>query len=155
MIIGHGSIASMLTDRQGAIFFAAGVSNSQCINRKEFDREIELLRTIKDYDQCLFYFSTISRYFVDSPYVRHKMEMEIRIRSAFRNCNIVRIGNVWECTNPNTFINSIRKNNGVIRDEYKYMIHASQLNMICQSLPLTGHNEICVFTEMKKVKECL
>lgn len=155
MIIGTGSIASMLTDRQGAILFAAGVGNSQCVNRKEFDREISLLRSIRDYEKSLFYFSTISRYLVDSPYVRHKMEMEIRIRSAFENCNIIRIGNVWECTNPFTFINFMRKNSGVIRDEWKYMIHAKELNMVCQSLPLKGQHQICVFSEMKKVKDCL
>lgn len=155
MIVGTGSISKMLTDREGAIFFASGVSNSQCVNRKEFEREVNLLRSIKDYDKCLFYFSTISIYTVDSDYVRHKIQMEVRIKSVFENCNIIRIGNVWECTNPNTFINYLKNHTAVIRDEYKYMIHASELNVICQSLPLKGQNEICIFSEMKKAKECL
>lgn len=155
MIIGNGSIAKMLTDREGAIFFASGVGNSKCVNRKEFEREVSTLRSIQDYSKCLFYFSTISRFLVDSPYVQHKMEMEIRIKAAFENYNIIRIGNVWECTNEHTFINAMKGKAITARDEWKYMIHANQLNMICQSLPLNGQNTICIFSEMRKVKDCL
>jgi hypothetical protein len=86
--------------------------------------------------------------------------METKVRAWFANYNIIRLGNIWECTNPHTFRNAIyaKKAKGdpvEIRDEWKYMIHADQLNMIVQGLPLTGKNEISVFGEMKKVSDCL
>ena len=40
MIIGKGDIASILNDREGAIFFASGVSNSSETNELAFKREI-------------------------------------------------------------------------------------------------------------------
>ena len=43
MIVGKGDIASILNDREGAIFFAAGVSKSTETKETEFSREIELL----------------------------------------------------------------------------------------------------------------
>ena len=36
MIIGNGDIASVLNDREGAIFFVSGVSNSNEIRESEF-----------------------------------------------------------------------------------------------------------------------
>jgi hypothetical protein len=38
MIIGKGSIAKVLKDRNDLLFFASGVSNSSCIDEKEYDR---------------------------------------------------------------------------------------------------------------------
>lgn len=43
MIIGGGDIASIVNDRDGAIFFLSGVSNSNETRNSEFIREIELL----------------------------------------------------------------------------------------------------------------
>lgn len=160
MIIGHGDIASVLNDREGAIFFASGVSNSQERRREEFARERQLLEDthFKTHRSSLFYFSTLSINFIDTPYTRHKNQMEALIKAWFQNYNIIRIGNINWGTNPNTFINFIKlkRERGEpveIRDEWKYMISKDQLLLLTDNLPLTGKNEISVFGECKKVKD--
>lgn len=161
MIVGRGDIASVLNDRDGAIFFASGVSNSNEINDSEFMREIELLDK-QDRTKCLFYFSSIS---VDdiqkvggNKYLQHKLRMELLVKSNFENYNIIRIGNITWGSNPNTFINYIKnkKNKGEpvqIKDEYKYIIDKDQLVMLTDNLPLIGQNTLCVFGRMAKVAE--
>lgn len=157
MILGKGDIGSILNDRDGAIFFASGVSNSNETRESEFTREIELLDK-QNKSKCLFYFSSI---LVDdlnknSQYIQHKRRMELIIKSNFENYNIIRIGNITWGVNPNTFINYIKnkKSKGEpveIRDEYKYVIDKQQLLLITDNLPLTGQNTICVFGRMAKV----
>jgi hypothetical protein len=158
MIIGHGDIASVLNDREGAIFFASGVSNSQEKRREEFERERDLLQWAYSLDPevSLFYFSSLSINFIDTPYTRHKNQMEVMIKTMFFNYNIIRIGNINWGTNPNTFINFIKlkRERGEpveIKDEWKYMISKEQLLLLTDNLPLTGKNEISVFGECKKV----
>lgn len=160
MIIGRGSLASIIKDRDGAIFFCAGVGNSRCQDEKEFEREIQMLMQFINTDMCLFYFSSIAcatNY--DSHYFDHKRHIESVIRDHFDNYNIIRVGNIWECTNPNTFLNYFRNNPSdpdiVIRDENKYLISAATLNKVCASLPLVGKTEISVFEELLTVYECL
>jgi len=161
MIVGKGDIASVLNDREGTIFFASGVSNSNEIRDSEFMREIELLDK-QDRTTCLFYFSSIS---VDdiqkvgsNKYLQHKLRMELLVKSNFENYNIIRIGNITWGSNPNTFINYIKnkKSKGEsvqIKDEYKYIIDKDQLVMLTDNLPLVGQNTICVFGRMAKVAE--
>lgn len=157
MIVGSGSVAKMLNDRDGALFFAAGVSNSNCQDYNEFSREIELLRSMRQYDYLsLFYFSTINSNESLKPYFIHKWDMEERVKHWFKNYNIIRLGNIWECTNPNTFRNYIKDHPDTpIRDEYKYMISKEQLLLITDNLPLKGKNEISIFGTMKKVRDCI
>jgi hypothetical protein len=159
MIIGNGDIASILNDRDGAIFFVSGVSNSNENRNSEFIREMELLKK-QDKHKCLFYLSSISLddiNKVDSNlYLQHKRNMESLIKSNFENYNIIRIGNISWGSNPNTFINYIKNklNNGEpveIRDEYKYMIDKDQLILLTDNLPLLGQNTISVFGKMAKV----
>ena len=161
MIIGRGDIASILNDREGAIFFAAGVSNSTEINETEFWREIELLDK-QDKTKCLFYFSTIALDDINknNAYHAHKRKMELLIKSNFQNYNIIRIGNITWGSNPNTFINYIKNKikNGEpveIKDEYKYMINKEELVLLTNNLPLIGQNQISVFGRMAKVKELI
>jgi len=161
MIVGKGDIASVLNDREGTIFFASGVSNSNEIRDSEFMREIELLDK-QDKTKCLFYFSSIS---VDdnqkvgsNKYLQHKLRMELLVKSNFENYNIIRIGNITWGSNPNTFINYIKnkKSKGEsvqIKDEYKYIIDKDQLVMLTDNLPLVGQNTLCVFGRMAKVAE--
>lgn len=157
MIIGNGSLAKILKDREGAIFFCSGVGNSQCTDYSKFHREIDLLRACLGDERSVFYFSSINPANHLKPYFIHKWDMEQRVKHWFENFNIIRLGNIWECTNPNTFLNYLRAHpEAEVREkEIKYMIHAYELNMICQSLPLTGKHEISIFSEMLTVKECL
>ena len=161
MIVGTGDIASVLNDRDGAIFFAAGVSNSSEKRESEFNREYELLNK-QDKNKCIFYFSSIAIDDIskNSEYLQHKRRMELFIKSNFENYNIIRIGNITWGTNPNTFINYIRNKikNGEpveIKDEYKYMIDKEQLVLLADNLPLIGQNQISVFGRIAKVKELI
>lgn len=159
MIIGRGDIASILNDRDGAIFFASGVSNSTTATEKDYQREKDLLMTMP-FDKCLFYFSSISIFTNDNRYSKHKIQMESGIKMWFKNYNIIRIGNIDWGTNPNTFLNFLRnriKNNlpVEIKDEFRYMISKEQLLLLTDNLPLTGKNEINIFGTMKKVKDLI
>lgn len=160
MILGNGNIGSMLQDREGAIFFASGISNSSAKEGDEgFAREINLLRQ-QDHKLCIFYFSTISIFYKESWYVNHKKKMEQLIRSNFNNYNIIRIGNLTWDTNKNTFINALRakKEKGEpfeILNEYRWMINKEELLLITNNLPLYGQNEINVFGKMALVKDLI
>jgi hypothetical protein len=159
MIVGRGDIASVLNDREEAIFFVSGVSNSNETRESEFMREIELLDK-QDKTKCIFYFSsiTVDDMSKNSQYLQHKRRMELLVKSNFENYNIIRIGNITWGNNPNTFINYIKNKikNGEpveIKDEYKYMIDKEQLVLLTDNLPLTGQNQISVFGRMAKVAE--
>lgn len=155
MIIGKGSLSKLIIDREGAIFFCSGVSK-QSFDTEDQVREANLMRSFQWDERCFFYFSSIGTFFSNSHYYNHKKRMEQYVQVMFSNYWIIRIGNIWECTNPNTFINYLKANpDAEVRDEYRYMIHSGQLNTVLQSVPLTGKNEICIFSEMKKVSECL
>jgi hypothetical protein len=162
MIVGKGDIASILNDREGAIFFASGVSKSTETNESEFWREIELLDK-QDKTKCLFYFSSIAlddMSKIGNQYLTHKRKMELFVKSNFKNYNIIRIGNISWGSNPNTFINYIKSKikNGEpveIKDEFKYLIDKEQLLLLTDNLPLVGQNTISVFGRMAKVKELI
>jgi hypothetical protein len=159
LIIGSGDIAKVIRDREGALFFCSGVSNSQETEYAAFKRERELLLD-QEKKLCLFYFGSISMYTVSSPYTRHKAKMELLIKSNWNNYNIIRLGNITWGKNPNTFLNYIKnkKKNGEefeVRDEYKYVIDKDQLRLLTSNLPLKGQNEINVFGKMAKVKDLI
>lgn len=155
MIIGSGDIAKVLHDREGAVFFVSGVSDSSCTDEAEFDREIDLLLTMPR-DKCIFYFSSIAIYTKSSPYMTHKLNVEHEVKSHWKNCNIIRIGNISWGANPNTFLNYLRAQIDAgkpveIYDEYRYMINKKELLLITDSLPLTGQNEINIFSQKARV----
>lgn len=162
MIIGKGDIGSILNDRDGAIFFAAGVSNSSEVRESEFQREIELLNA-QDRSKCLFYFSSIVLDIKDNGYSRyreHKRTMESLVKTNFENYNIIRIGNIAWGVNPHTVINYIRnkvklKEPVEIRDEYRFVIDKKELLLLTDNLPLVGQNQISVFGKMVKVKDLI
>ena len=105
MSIGNGALASVLNDREGALFFASGISDSSCTDEVKFKREFDLMRSQPDL--CCFYFSTIILE-NDTPYNLHKRSMEEGIKAKFKNYNIIRLGNIDWGTNPNTFLNALR-----------------------------------------------
>ena len=160
MKIGNGDIGSSLLDRQMALIFASGVSNSNCNDEAEFQREHDLLYSLKDKDLCCIYFSTISIFDRVNPYILHKINMEESVKKYFDNYCIIRIGNIDWGTNPNTFLNFLRNKmkHGEfyeIRDETKYMISKDLLAMVVDNVPLVGQHELCVFGYKAKVKDIL
>lgn len=161
MIIGKGSIASMLNDREYFLFFASGVSDSSGeVLCTEFLREHDALLQFAGDDRCLVYFSTISKFHKMSPYIVHKQKMETFVRLWFPNYIILNLGNVWGCTNPNTFINKMKywDRQGKyfeVRHEYKYMISADQLRFATDNLSPLGKHELSIFGELLTVAECL
>ena len=159
MIIGNGDIAKIINDRADALFFISGVSNSLCEDENEFQREIDLLLSQRR-DLCLVYISTISQYYYESAYVNHKRQMEDVIKNNFENYLIIRIGNIDFGTNPNTFLNFMRKRKAenkvlTIRDEYRYMVSKEQILLVTDYFPMHGKNEICIFGHMKKIKDLI
>lgn len=115
MIIGSGLLANAFFpafgNRQDVCIYAAGVSNSNCDNAKEFAREghrLEEALRHADFVDAFVYFGTCSVAdpgAVDTPYVRHKLAMEYLVRSFPRNL-ILRLPNVAGRTpNPHTLLN--------------------------------------------------
>lgn len=160
MIIGSGNIASALRDRAGVLFFAAGVSNSQCEDQREYQRDLLRIFEYHDTGHMFVYFSSISVFTKISLYTSHKLQCERIITEHVKNYCIIRLGNLDWDTNPNTFINYIRSKKAKgelyeIRDEFKFMISKEQLRFVTDNLPLTGKHVISIFGEMKKVKDCL
>ena len=129
-IIGHGDIASVLTDREDRIYFASGVSNSQETRESEYAREKTLLLQ-QEKIRHLVYFSSLSIFYSDTRYAQHKLEMETLVKAHFPRYAIIRLGNITWGTNPHTIINSfraqIRKGKPlVIRDAYRYVVDKNE-----------------------------
>lgn len=125
MIIGNGDIASVLPEREDLMFFASGVSNSLEIRYEEFKREKDLLFE-QDYDKHIVYFSTLSIFYKDSPYTRHKKKMEQYVRM-FNHYTIVRLGNITWGKNPHTIINYFKNKISAlepieIKDTFRYVV---------------------------------
>lgn len=115
MIVGHGlmarTFAGRLTAGDDVVVHAAGVSNSQCQDPREFERERKLLdRTLAAGAdvQCFVYFSTCSVLdptATDTAYVRHKLDMEAKVREHPAHL-IFRLPQVAGRTpNPHTLLN--------------------------------------------------
>lgn len=121
-IIGDGDVASVLKDRKGFLFFASGVSNSQCTDENEYEMEIELLSQ-QNNKLHLVYFSSLALFYGDSRYVDHKWQMETLVKEWFPHYTIVRLGNIDWGKNPHTLINYLRAHpEAPIKDEYRYVI---------------------------------
>jgi UDP-2-acetamido-2,6-beta-L-arabino-hexul-4-ose reductase len=159
MIIGNGDIAKVLNNRDGALFFASGVSDSSCKDMKQFNREADLLLSFRS-DLCCFYFSSIGVFTNESIYYRHKKAMEYLVSEHFDNYNIIRIGNIDWGNNPKTFLNFLKNKKKAgesfkVLDEMKYMISQKELLLLTDNLPLTGQNEINAFGKMALVKDLI
>jgi nucleoside-diphosphate-sugar epimerase len=115
MIIGSGLIASAFNkaffQREDICIFAAGVSNSGCLDASEFARERErlqvALRQASNVD-AFVYFGTCSvadPEMQGTPYVQHKLAMEQLASSHSRNL-ILHLPQVAGVTpNPHTLLN--------------------------------------------------
>jgi len=108
MIIGKGSIASVLEDRDDLVFFASGVSNSSCIDEKEYEREFNLLKTVPT-DKHVIYFSNLGVYYKQDRYTQHKCNVEEYIRNNYTSYTIVRIEVCEWVKTPNTILNVFKR----------------------------------------------
>jgi hypothetical protein len=104
MIIGKGSVASVLEDRDDLVFFASGVSNSSCVDEKEYEREFNLLKTVPT-DKHIVYFSNLGIYYKQDRYTQHKRDVEEYIRNTYKSYTIVRIEVCEWVKTPNTILN--------------------------------------------------
>ena len=115
MIVGSGLLAHAFfhtfSKREDVCIYAAGVSNSNCISNREFVRErqrlVEALAQAMHVD-AFIYFGTCSVYdpeVRDTPYVKHKLDMEKLVSDHPRNL-IIRLPQVAGKTpNPHTLLN--------------------------------------------------
>lgn len=108
MIIGHGDIASVLTDKKGWIFFASGVSNSGETRESEYKREEDLLMKQNKNKHIVYFGSLCIFYNPHSRYSKHKKHMEELVRTNFKHYTIIRMGNITWGKNPHTLINYFR-----------------------------------------------
>lgn len=115
MIVGSGLLArafgSAYSDRPDICVYAAGVSNSNCDDTREFLRERrrvgEALSQYRHVD-AFVYFGTCSSYDPEisgRPYVRHKLAMEAMVREHPRHL-VLRLPQIAGKTpNPHTLLN--------------------------------------------------
>jgi hypothetical protein len=130
MIIGNGSIAKVLNDRDDLVFFASGVSNSSCVDEKEYEREFNLLKTVST-DKHVVYFSNLGIYYKQDRYTQHKRDAEEYIRNNYKNYTIVRIEVCEWATTPNTILNFFKRqlSQGIeptIQDTTRYVLNIDE-----------------------------
>ena len=122
MIIGNGDIASVLPNKRGLLFFASGVSNSRETRESEYKREENLLKEQSSYKH-LVYFSSLSIFYANNRYTKHKLNMEGYVKAWFNKYTIIRLGNITWGKNPHTLINYLRAHpKAKIENVYRYII---------------------------------
>lgn len=115
MIIGTGLLATAMTPAfshlKDSVLYAAGVSNSRCVDPKEYTRDASRLElALREHagTNLFVYFSTCSicdPESIDTPYVQHKLAME-NLVCRLPGHLIVRLPQVAGRTpNPHTLLN--------------------------------------------------
>ena len=170
MILGNGMIAKALKQYKKddtVILFASGVSNSKENDDSEFEREFELLKSLKGSNKKLIYFSTCSIFdesLFDSKYIIFKLKIEKFIKNNFSKYIIFRLPNITGKTkNKNTsfnyFKNKILKKE-IIRiqsDASRYIIDIDDLSkilpmFISSSLYEKDIINVCFDNKMKAIE---
>lgn len=167
MIVGHGDIASVLTDREDRVYFASGVSNSQETRESEYQREIDLFLTLLQGPSIsplhpprrkhVVYFSSLCIFYSDSRYAQHKKKMEKLVRDLFKFYTIIRMGNITWGTNPFTLINFIKnkirsRELFEIQDVYRYVVDKDEFLYWIDMIP-EWSCEINIVGRRMKVKD--
>jgi hypothetical protein len=139
MIIGNGDIASAIQDKEDLLFFVSGVSNSQELRGSEYQREIDLLLS-QDKNAHLVYVSSLSIFYSDIRYAKHKRFMEDLIKNNFKTWTILRLGNITWGTNPHTLINYLKKEKREgrelkIMDVYRYITDEEEFSHWVSMIP--------------------
>ena len=157
MIIGKGSIARVLEDRDDLVFFASGVSNSSCKDEKEYQREFNLLKTVPT-DQHVVYFSNLGIYYKEDRYTQHKKEIEEYIRNNYKSYNIVRIEVCEWVTTPHTILNFFKNqlNQGIepiIQDTIRYVLSLDEFLYWVRMIKFGIRNEMNILGRKMTVAE--
>jgi len=144
MIVGNGQLAQVFMpfDSKDVCYFASGVSNSNCTDPIQFERERILLEdTLQESNNRKFvYFSSCALSASDYPkneYYQHKQQMEDLIKNNSKSYYIFRVPQLFGClkshrTIINFFYNSIiNKDLLVVYSEaYRYVIEIKDLRKI-------------------------
>ena len=151
-IIGNGTIAKVLTDREDRLYFASGVANSQETRESEYQREKDLLLA-QDKHQHVVYFSSLSVFYKESRYTQHKREMERLIKQHFPKYTIVRLGNpVWGY-NPNHLIPFFKTQKDYpIFDVYRYPLELEEFLHWIEFIP-SWNCEMSITGRLMKAKD--
>lgn len=157
MILGNGTIGSVLKDREDRLYFASGVSNSSETRESEYQREKDLLAQ-QDRNQHIVYFSTLSVFYKQSRYTQHKLEMEALIKE-FPHYTIMRLGNPVFGNNLNHLVPYLRdkirkKEKFEIRDVYRYPLEKAEFLHWVDLIP-EWNCEISVTGRFTKVKDII
>jgi hypothetical protein len=157
MIIGKGSIARVLEDRDDLVFFASGVSNSSCKDEKEYQREFNLLKTVPT-DQHVVYFSNLGIYYKEDRYTQHKKEIEEYIRNNYKSYTIVRIEVCEWVTTPHTILNFFKTqlNQGiepVIQDTTRYILSLDEFLYWIRMIKSGIRNEMNILGKKMTISE--
>jgi len=157
MIIGSGDIASALKDNPSFTYFAAGVSNSGLNDYNEYHREVTRIHKI-EIDKHLVYFSSLSIYYADTFYTRHKLAMEKIVKDRFEGNTIIRIGNITWGKNPHTLINYLKyciENNlpYEVKDVYRFLLSKEDFLFWIEKMNYHPTSEMNITGEKLKVAE--
>jgi nucleoside-diphosphate-sugar epimerase len=115
MIIGSGllarAFAPLFVDSKDCCVYAAGVSNSNCSDQREFAREQDRLMIAMEQHRLVdlfLYFGTCSANgSLDSPYVQHKIKMEKIVAEHPRYLTLRLPQTAGKTENPHTLLNYI------------------------------------------------
>jgi hypothetical protein len=146
MIIGNGSIAKVLNDRDDLVFFASGVSNSSCIDEREYEREFNLLKTVPT-DKHIVYFSNLGIYYKQDRYTQHKRDIEEYIRNNYKSYTIVRIEVCEWVKTPNTILNVFKRQlaqgiEPIIQDTTRYVLSLDEFKYWVEMIQSGVKNEM-------------
>ena len=157
MVIGNGNIAKVLKDQSDLIYFASGTSNSSCVDKSEFDRELEMIKSL-DKDSHIVYFSNLGIYYKNDPYTNHKINMENFIRTNFKSYTIVRIEVCEWVSNKTTILNIFKekiKNNQIIeiQDTHRYVLSLDEFLYWLSLIKVGTKNEMNILGRKMKIQE--
>jgi UDP-2-acetamido-2,6-beta-L-arabino-hexul-4-ose reductase len=159
MIIGNGNIAKSLIskDRDDIIFFASGVSDSSCSDKKEFQREVTLLNK-QDYNTHLVYFSNLGIYYKKDAYTNHKKNMEELVKKNFKTYTIIRIEVCDWVKTPTTILNVFKekiknKQTIQIQNTTRYVLSLNEFLFWIDRIPIGVCNEMNILGKWMTIQE--
>ncbi len=157
MIIGNGSIAKVLDDREDLVYFASGVSNSLCTDENEYAREITLLKSVNS-TQHIVYFSNLGVYYKKDRYTQHKQFIEEYIRNTFNSYTIVRVEVLEWATTPTTILNYFKtciKEGTVppIQDTTRYVLGLSEFKYWLSLIQSGVRNEMNILGRRMTIEQ--